>query len=394
MQRQQHGGTVAAAAKIASFAPEIVASDLPFAVVDAAGKTLGEIWPRAVIDLLAGRDQAESAAVSEAILSDRRHAPINPSCIPHGRIAIGLGVVVGAFVLGLPHSRWLPTIRRHLVIPFAEWISAFMNWLKVTFTWLTRSLVAVVNVPLQIAFALLAKRLQARRRRLVDHAAAAVMDRHHARRWRCSAMRWAASVWRCSPVSASSISPLFRQWDSAMLTLALIVVCVPICVVTGLLVGIWGYLSPRANQLIITPALDLMQTIPTFAYLIPMLLLFGTNPVSALLATGLFATPPMVRATMLGSRAKCPPRSRISPTWRAARRRQKMWRVLVPAAKPSLMLGVNQVIMLSLNMVIISSMIGAGGLGQDVLLALRALKVGPAMEAGLCIVVLPSCSTA
>jgi glycine betaine/proline transport system permease protein len=130
-----------------------------------------------------------------------------------------------------------------------------------------------------------------------------------------------------------------------------------------------------------------MQTIPTFAYLIPMLLLFGTNPVSALLATGLFATPPMVRATILGLE-KVPSEIKDFAVMAGCTRRQKMWRVLVPAAKPSLMLGINQVIMLSLNMVIISSMIGAGGLGQDVLLALRALKVGPAMEAGLCIVVL------
>ena len=85
-----------------------------------------------------------------------------------------------------------------------------------------------------------------------------------------------------------------------MLTLALIVIFVPFCVVTGLLVGIVGYFRPRLNQRLITPALDLMQTMPTFAYLIPMLLLFGASPVSALLATGLFATPPMVRATVLG----------------------------------------------------------------------------------------------
>ncbi len=119
--------------------------------------------------------------------------------------------------------------------------------------------------------------------------------------------------------------------------------------------------------------LDLMQTIPTFAYLIPMLLLFGNSPVSAMIATAIFAMPPMVRATMLalkrvpheiddfGEMVGCTPR-------------QKLLRVLLPSARPTLMVGVNQVIMLALNMVIISSMIGAGGLGYDVLLALRALE--------------------
>jgi len=172
-----------------------------------------------------------------------------------------------------------------------------------------------------------------------------------------------------------------------MLTLALIVICVPFCVISGLLVGIWGYHQPRANRWLITPALDLMQTIPTFAYLIPMLLLFGASPVSALLATGLFATPPMVRATILGLE-KVPSEIRDFADMAGCTRRQKLWRVLIPSAKPSLMIGVNQVIMLALNMVIISSMIGAGGLGYDVLLALRALKIGQAMEAGLAIVVI------
>jgi len=321
--------------------------------------------------------------VSEAVLNDTRHAL--PSGYSAGRIAITLGVLVGAFALAylIPGAADYPP---HLVIPFADWISAFMNWVKVNFTWFTRSLVAVINVPLQVAFALLAKSyklaigewsIMLPRLSWVGVCAAMALLGHALGGIRLALLAGLGFLYIA----------LFRQWDSAMLTLALIVVCVPICVVTGLLIGIWGYLSPRANQLFISPALDLMQTIPTFAYLIPMLLLFGTNPVSALLATGLFATPPMVRATILGLQ-KVPSEIKDFADMAGCTRLQKLWRVLVPAAKPSLMLGINQVIMLSLNMVIISSMIGAGGLGQDVLLALRALKVGPAMEAGLCIVVL------
>ena len=130
-----------------------------------------------------------------------------------------------------------------------------------------------------------------------------------------------------------------------------------------------------------------MQTIPTFAYLIPMLLLFGNSPVSAMIATAIFATPPMVRATMLGL-SRVPTEIGEFSEMAGCTARQKLWRVLLPSARPTLMVGVNQVIMLALNMVIIASMIGAGGLGYDVLLALRALKVGEAMEAGLAIVAL------
>ena len=161
----------------------------------------------------------------------------------------------------------------------------------------------------------------------------------------------------------------------------------PFCIVTGLFVGIWAWRKPWAERLIVSPALDLMQTIPTFAYLIPMLLLFGNSPVSAMIATAIFATPPMVRATMLGL-SRVPSEIGDFSEMAGCTARQKLWRVLLPSARPTLMVGVNQVIMLALNMVIIASMIGAGGLGYDVLLALRALKVGEAMEAGLAIVAL------
>jgi glycine betaine/proline transport system permease protein len=172
-----------------------------------------------------------------------------------------------------------------------------------------------------------------------------------------------------------------------MLTLALIVIAVPICVLTGLFVGILAWRHAWVDRLVVTPVLDLMQTMPTFAYLIPMLLLFGNSPVSAMLATGVFAAPPMVRATMLAL-SRVPQELSDFGEMAGCSRRQKLWRIFIPSARPTLMIGVNQVIMLALNMVIIASMIGAGGLGYDVLLALRALKVGQGMEAGLAIVVL------
>jgi glycine betaine/proline transport system permease protein len=179
---------------------------------------------------------------------------------------------------------------------------------------------------------------------------------------------------------------VFGQWDSAMVTLSSIIVVVPLGVLGGLLLGILGYRYPWFEKLL-RPLLDLMQTVPVFAYLVPVLFLFGFGPVAAMTATMIYAMPPMVRCTMLALR--------LVPTeviefgrMAGCTRRQMTWKVLIPAARPTLMIGLNQVIMLTLNMVIIASMIGAGGLGRDVLYALRRLAVGEGVEAGLAITLL------
>jgi len=130
-----------------------------------------------------------------------------------------------------------------------------------------------------------------------------------------------------------------------------------------------------------------MQTVPVFAYLVPVLLLFGFSPVSAMIATTIYALPPMVRVSLLAL-SLVSSEVKEAGTMAGCSRRQLMWKVLLPSAKHSLMVGVNQVIMLSLNMVIIASMIGAGGLGYDVLTALRRLKIGEGVEAGVAITLL------
>jgi len=296
--------------------------------------------------------------------------------------------IVVAILIWLLGSHWPALIEYPVrsIIPFREAVTATTNWIRDNFTWATRSVTAVVDVPLRFAFNLLSKGFK------IGHGADAVLLPRISWLGVTLVMGWLGYIYggiRLALLCGLGFLALalFDLWDHAMLTLALIIICVPFCVVSGLLVGILGYFSPRLNRWMITPALDLMQTIPTFAYLIPMLLLFGASPVSALLATGLFATPPMVRATVLGLN-KVPQEIKDFADMAGCTSRQKLWRVLIPSAKPSLMIGVNQVIMLALNMVIISSMIGAGGLGYDVLLALRALKVGQAMEAGLAIVII------
>jgi len=157
--------------------------------------------------------------------------------------------------------------------------------------------------------------------------------------------------------------------------------------VLGALLGIIGYRAPRLNSWIIVPLLDLAQAMPTFAYLVPLLMFFGNNPVAAMMATLIYATPSMVRNTTLGLQ-RVPAELQEFGKMAGCTRRQQLWRVLMPSAQSSLMLGVNQSVNATMNMVIISSMIGAGGLGFDVLMALRALKIGTALEAGVSIVLI------
>ncbi|MBZ9869642.1 ABC transporter permease subunit [Mesorhizobium sp. BR1-1-9] len=299
--------------------------------------------------------------------------------------AAALAVVLVVFLLQ-DSFPWAVNYPAEAIVPVADWVSALMRWIKINLSWLTRSITAVLGVPLDFALDLLAKDFKIGhgadayvlpRLSWIGVCAAAFVAGHAA-----GGRKLGMLVGGCFLYIA-----LFGQWTSAMLTLALISIAVPFCIATGLFVGIWAWRKPWAERLIVSPALDLMQTIPTFAYLIPMLLLFGNSPVSAMIATAIFATPPMVRATMLGL-SRVPSEIDDFSEMAGCTARQKLWRVLLPSARPTLMVGVNQVIMLALNMVIIASMIGAGGLGYDVLLALRALKVGEAMEAGLAIVAL------
>ncbi|MDP3896560.1 MAG: ABC transporter permease subunit [Mesorhizobium sp.] len=299
--------------------------------------------------------------------------------------AAALGLVLGLFLLRDVLS-WTVKYPADAVLPVADWIGAIMNWMKRNLTWLTRSVTAVLGVPLDFALDLLAKGFK------FGHGAEAVVLPRLSWVGVCAAAFLAGRAYGGTRLGllvggCFLYIALFGKWTSAMLTLGLISIAVPFCILTGLFVGIWAWRRPWAEKLIVAPSLDLMQTIPTFAYLIPMLLLFGNSPVSAMMATAIFATPPMVRATMLGL-SRVPSEIGDFSEMAGCTARQKLWRVLLPSARPTLMVGVNQVIMLALNMVIIASMIGAGGLGYDVLLALRALKVGEAMEAGLAIVAL------
>jgi glycine betaine/proline transport system permease protein len=175
-------------------------------------------------------------------------------------------------------------------------------------------------------------------------------------------------------------------WEQAMQTVAIVAVAVCLAIAIGLPVGIALSRSPVLRGAV-APVLDLMQTIPSFVYLIPAAMLFGLGKVPAILATVIYATPPLVRLTDLGIRQVDRDAIEASRAFGATR-----WRVLtevqLPLALPSIMQGINQTTMMALGMVVIASMIGARGIGETVLLGLQRADSGQGFVGGLGIVIL------
>ncbi|MDH1628702.1 ABC transporter permease [Pseudomonas mosselii] len=175
-------------------------------------------------------------------------------------------------------------------------------------------------------------------------------------------------------------------WDKLLQTLALVLVSTGLCVLVGVPLGILLATRPLARRLIL-PVLDVMQTLPAFVYLIPVLMLFGLGKVPAVFATLIYALPPLVRLTDLGL-AQIDPSLLQAAHGLGASRWQRLRRIALPLALPSIMAGLNQSVMMALSMVVVASMIGARGLGEDVLAGIQTLNVGQGVEAGLAIVAL------
>ncbi|KAB1660382.1 proline/glycine betaine ABC transporter permease [Pseudoclavibacter chungangensis] len=176
------------------------------------------------------------------------------------------------------------------------------------------------------------------------------------------------------------------QWDNAMKTLALVLVASTIAVLISIPVGIWAARSNTVSS-IVKPVLDFMQTMPAFVYLIPALVLFRIGVVPGIVATIIFALAPGVRMTELGIRGVDREVVEAARSFGATPARI-LRQVQLPLAMPSIMAGVNQVIMLSLSMVVIAGMVGAGGLGADVVQSLNRIDVALGFEAGISVVVL------
>jgi glycine betaine/proline transport system permease protein len=175
-------------------------------------------------------------------------------------------------------------------------------------------------------------------------------------------------------------------WDDTMTTLAMVICSVVFCAIAGIPLGIMAGRSDRF-EMFLRPFLDAMQTTPAFVYLIPVVMLFSIGTVSGILATIVFALPPLIRLTSLGIRQVHPELVEAALAFGAT-----PWQVLrnvqLPLAMPSVMAGLNQTIMMALSMVVIAALIGAGGLGNPVVQGLNTLEIGLATIGGLSIVLL------
>jgi glycine betaine/proline transport system permease protein len=173
-------------------------------------------------------------------------------------------------------------------------------------------------------------------------------------------------------------------WDETIETLAMVVFATAMCMAIGVPVGIAAAHRPWLYT-VLRPVLDLMQTIPTFVYLIPALILFGLGVVPGLISTVIFAVPAPIRLTHLGVSSVPQPLIEAGEAF-GATKRQLLWKVELPHARPTIMAGLTQCIMLSLSMVVIAALVGAGGLGKPVVRALNTVNIGQGFEAGLAIV--------
>ena len=179
---------------------------------------------------------------------------------------------------------------------------------------------------------------------------------------------------------------IFGQWEPAMETLSFVLIAAPVSCLLGLFFGAVAYKS-RTAETILMPLLNVAQTMPHFSYLIPVMVFFGVGDHAGAIATIIFATPPMIRLTLLGLK-RVPPEVVDAGAMTGCTNSQMMLNVLIPTARRDILIGTNQVIMQCLAMAVIASFIGAKGLGFNLLLALNQLRIGQALELGICIVLI------
>jgi glycine betaine/proline transport system permease protein len=308
--------------------------------------------------------------------------PQPPFRLDHKRVAQAILLVALVLVIFrgfLPAG--LVRLPEGMVLPFADWINAAFAFARddLGLMTLTRAFSDAVEVSLDVT----ANLLYGKSRwphigpiPWVVIAATAGVAGYALAGWRLAALSAGTFVWIA----------VMGQWKWAMETLSVIVVAAPLSIALGLAMGTLAWRSRLAER-ILNPILNIAQSLPHFAYMIPVVVFIGVGPKAGAIVTVIFSVPPMIRMTLLGLRGVSPEiieSGKMSGTTRW----QLMTRVRLPAARTEILIGVNQVIMQSLAMVVLASFIGMPGLGQKLLQLLQALKIGLSVEIGITIVLL------
>lgn len=297
---------------------------------------------------------------------------MNVKSLPDGFLPwLVVGVFAVACIALKSELTWIAQYPKDLVIPLIDWINFATGWFVENFRFVFRAISWTLDWPMTWVNAVLTW--------LPWPATMAIIGviAHRAGGWKLTTFT----------TIALGYMVVVGYWDESMATLSLVAVSMPLSVGLGLFLGIWAYRSKRFDRFV-QPVLDLMQTVPAFAYLIPILFLFGFGPVVGLIASAIYAAPPMVRNTILGLR-RVPPDIVESGIMSGCTPRQRFWQVEIPTALPQIMVGVNQTTMAALSMVIIAAIIGGfADIGWEVLSTMRKAQFGQSLLSGLVIALL------
>ena len=243
-------------------------------------------------------------------------------------------------------------------LPLEDWLSAAVNWLVANF----RPQFQALKWPVEVVLEQLDTLLQA-----VPPLFFLIL---------IFALAWWLAGWRVAAFSLAALTfvGFLGLWEETMTTLAMVLSAVVFCVIVGVPLGIIASRSDRFAAFL-RPILDIFQTTPAFVYLVPVVMLFSIGTVSGVIATIIFSLPPIVRLTNLGIR-QVPADVTEAATAFGSTSGQILFKVQLPLALPTIMAGLNQTLMLSLSMVVIAALIGAGGLGEPVFEGLNALRIG------------------
>ncbi|WIY82470.1 ABC transporter permease subunit [Propionimicrobium sp. PCR01-08-3] len=259
---------------------------------------------------------------------------------------------------------------RHPRIPLGEWVDTFLDWFQVHFDWFLAFTSAIFNTIYDALYAVLSSP--------VFWVMIVVF----------AAIAWLVSGWKMAvfAVIGFFLIRAFDQWDNAMSTLSLVIVAVFFALLAAIPLGILAAKSEGFSK-VIKPILDFMQSMPALAYLVPAIVMFSVGIVPGAIATVIFSLPPGVRLTELGIRQVDTEVVEAGQAF-GATGRHILGRIQLPLALPTIMAGVNQVIMLALSMVVLAGMAGAGGLGGAVVGAISSLNVALGVEAGVAVVII------